>query len=128
MPGVSSAQVVAEAYMKGFKGFDDKLALEAVKKSMMRDEFGLKYDKALMQIPYDSVHESVAKALEYGVSDASIALMEKKAGNTTDYDYFNKRAHNYRLYFDSAVIFRGKDATGNWNPIFSILQNHRILI
>lgn len=119
MPGLSSAQVVAEAYMKGFKGFDDKLALEAVKNSMARNEFGLKYDKALMQIPYDSIHESVAKALEYGVSDASIALMEKKAGNITDYDYFNKRAHNYKLYFDSSVgFFRGKDAAGNWNSIF----------
>jgi predicted alpha-1,2-mannosidase len=119
MPGVSSAQVVAEAYTKGFKGLDKTLALEAVKNSMMRDEQGLKYDKILQQIPYDSVRESVAKALEYGVSNASIALMEKKAGNISDYEYFNKRAHNYKLYFDSSSgFFRGRDAAGAWNPVF----------
>lgn len=119
MPGVSSAQVVAEAYMKGFTGFDQQLALEAVKHSMMRNEFGLKYDKELKQIPYDSVGESVAKALEYGVSNASIALMEKKAGNISDYDYFQKRSQNYKLYYDQSVgFFRGKKADGAWNAVF----------
>ena len=120
MPGVSSVQVVAEAYTKGFKGFDEKLALEAVKNTTMHDDRGLKYDKAFRYIPCDSVHESVAKALEYSISNASIALMAKKAGSTTDYNYYNKRYHNYRLYFDSSVgFFRGKKTDGSWNPVFS---------
>ncbi len=119
MPGVSSVQVVAEAYTKGFTGFDKKLAFDAVKTSMMRNEFGLQYDKKLQAIPSDSIEESVAKALEYAISNASIALMEKKAGNTSDYNYFNQRFHNYQLYFDSSVGFmRGKRSDGNRNPVF----------
>ena len=120
MPGVSSVQVVAEVYMKGFKGFDTSLAFEAVKNSMMRDEQGLKFDKAFQAIPYDQVRESVAKALEYSISNASVALMEKKGGNSADYDYFQKRFHNYQLYFDSSVgFFRGRKADGSWNPVFN---------
>ncbi len=119
MPGISSVQVVAEAYNKGFRGFDTKLAFEAVKASMMRNEAGLKYDKEFNAIPSDSVEESVAKALEYAISNRSIALMEKKAGNTSDYEYFTKRFHNYGLYFDSLVGFmRSKRSDGSWNPVF----------
>lgn len=124
MPGISSAQVVAEAYLKGIKGFDEKLAFEAVKNSMMRNERGLKYDKDFRFIPSDSVQESVAKALEYCVSNASIALMEKKAGNVADYDYFNKRINNYKLYFDSSTkFFRGKKADGKWNEVFDPIRS-----
>jgi predicted alpha-1,2-mannosidase len=119
MPGISSVQVVCEAYIKGFRGFDTTLALEAVKNSMMLDWEGLQFDKNFQYIPSDSLHESVARALEYSISNASIALMEKQAGNKNDYDYFNKRYHNYLLYFDSSVGFmRGKKANGTWNPEF----------
>ena len=119
MPGISSLQVVAEAYTKGFTGFNAKIVLEAIKGTTMRDDDGLQWDKNFQYIPCDSLHESVAKGLEYAVSNASIALMEKKAGNKTEYDYYNKRAHNYQLYFDSSVrFFRGKKADGGWNPVF----------
>ncbi|MDP4285320.1 MAG: GH92 family glycosyl hydrolase [Bacteroidota bacterium] len=119
MPGLSSVQVLAEAYLKGYKGYDTALAFEAIENSMNRDERGLKYDKAFQYIPCDSTRESVASALEYGISSASAALMEKEAGHTDEYNYFNKRYHNYQLYFDSSVGFmRGKLANGNWNPFF----------
>lgn len=119
MPGISSVQVVAEAYLKGFKGFDTALAFEAAKKSMMINEGGLNFDRNFQPIPSDSEQESVAKALEYAVSNASVALMAKKAGSEKDYAYFNKRFHNYQLYFDSSVGFmRGKTASGQWNPAF----------
>ena len=119
MPGLSSVQVLAEAFLKGFKGYDTTLAFEAIKNSMNRNERGLKYDKAFHYIPSDSLGESVASALEYAVSSRSAALMEKEAGHTGDYNYFNKRYHNYQFYFDSSVGFmRGKLANGNWNPVF----------
>ena len=119
MPGLSSVQVLAEAYVKGFRGYDSSLAFEAIKNSMNRDMRGLKYDRDFKNIPCDSMHESVASALEYAVSSASAALMYKQAGRTSDYDYFNKRYHNYQLYFDPSVGFmRGKKANGDWNPNF----------
>ncbi|RVU00963.1 glycoside hydrolase family 92 protein [Mucilaginibacter limnophilus] len=119
MPGISGVQVVAEAYLKGFRGFDTQLAYEAVKTSANRDELGLTYQKKLQYIPSDKVQEAVAKAMEYSISDGSIALMAKRTGNTTDAEYFTKRSRNYKYYFDaSSGFFRGKRADGTWNPVF----------
>ena len=126
MPGLSSVQVLAEAFLKGFKNYDTSLAFEAVKNSMNGNERGLKYDKVLSYIPSDSIEESVASALEYAVSSHSVALMEKEAGHTDDYNYFNKRYRNYQLYFDSSVGFmRGKLASGKWNPVFNPSKSSR---
>lgn len=126
MPGLSSVQVLAEAFLKDFKGYDTTLAFEAVRNSMNRNERGLKYDKVFHYIPGDSMEESVASALEYAVSSASVALMEKQSGHTEDYNYFNKRYHNYQLYYDSSVGFmRGKLANGKWNPVFNPSKSSR---
>jgi predicted alpha-1,2-mannosidase len=120
MPGISGVQVVAEAYLKGYRGFDTTLAYQAVKGSANRDELGLTYAKNLQYIPADKVSESVAKGMEYAISDGSIALMAKKMGNTADADYFTKRSKNYKHYFDPASrFFRGKMLDGTWNPVFN---------
>ena len=120
MPGLSSVQVIAEAWVKGFRGYDTALALEAVRSSMDKDDRGLKFDKMFRYIPCDSMGESVANALEYAVSSASAALMYREAGRMDDYAYFNRRFHNYRQYFDPSVGFmRGRLANGNFTPVFS---------
>lgn len=119
MPGMSSVQIVAEAYLKGYRGFDTTLAFEAVKNTSLRDEFGLNYVKSLGYIPYNKMQESVAKAMEYCISDGSIALMAKKMGKTEDAALFAKRALYYRNYFDSTTkFFRGKNEQGEWNKEF----------
>lgn len=119
MPGTSGVQVVAEAYLKGYRGFDTALALEAIKGSDMRNEAGLDYVRSRGYIPCDKVEESVAKAMEYSISDGSAALMARKMGKKDDYAWFAKRALNYRRYFDTTVgFFRGKRADGSWNPVF----------
>jgi len=120
MPGISSVQVIAEAYLKGIKGFDPEAAFKAIKGTTNLDIMGLKYAKNLQYIPSDKVGESVAKAMEYSVSDGSVALMAKKMGKTEDANYYLNRSHNYRLYFDPATkFFRGKRADGSWNPVFN---------
>lgn len=119
MPGTSGVQVVAEAYLKGFRGFDTALALQAIKGSDMRNEAGLDYVRDQGFIPCDKVEESVARAMEYCISDGSAALMARKMGKKDDYAWFAKRAKNYRNYFDTTVgFFRGKKADGSWNPVF----------
>ncbi len=124
MVGISSMQVVAEAYLKGIKGFDANKAYEAVKGTAMSDSLGMMYVKNLKPIPADKQSRSVSKALEYGVSDGSIALMAKRMGKTADYNYFKKRAENYKLYFDpSDQFFKGKLSDGSWAPGFDPLKS-----
>ena len=120
MPGYSGVQVVADAYLKGFRGFDTTLAWEAVKTTAMQDERGLKYVKKYGYIPADSMTESVAMGMEYSIADWGIAQMAKRMGKTADYEYFSKRAKNYRNYFDSTTRFvRGRISANEWRTPFS---------
>lgn len=119
MVGISSLQVIAEAYLKGFRGFNADSAFAAIKATAMSDKLGLKYVQDFKPIPSDEERRSVAKALEYSISDGSIALMAKKMGRTEDYNYFLKRSANYKLYFDPETkFFRGKRADGKWSISF----------
>jgi predicted alpha-1,2-mannosidase len=120
MPGYSAVQVVADAYLKGFRGFDTALAWEAVKATAMGNERGLSYVKQYGFIPADSMVESVAMGMEYAIADAAIAQMARRMGKTEDYHYFSKRALYYRNYFDKETGFvRGKVTATQWRTPFS---------
>lgn len=128
MPGISGVQVVAEAYLKGFKGFDTTLAYEAVKNSMLNHDSyrGLGDLKTLHYIPYQRTRESVARTMEYGISDGSIALMAKRLNHKDDYTFFTERSKYYRNYYDPVTkFFRGKDSLGKWNPLLDPWKTSR---
>lgn len=120
MPGISSLQIVAEAYLKGFRGFDAEKAYQALRTTAMSDMRGLDYLRELKPIPVESsVGRGVAQTMELSVSDGSIALMAKALGKNDDFNYFSRRAKNYRLYYDKSVdFFRGLRSDGSRNPEF----------
>ena len=120
MPGNSATQLIADAYLKGIKGFDTALAFEAVKQTAMLDLRGLQYVKKYGFIPADSMVESVAMGLEYAIADAAIAQMAKRMGKQEDYIYFSKRGNYYKNYFDSSIYFaRGRVTENSWRTPFS---------
>ncbi|WP_432708739.1 GH92 family glycosyl hydrolase [Pedobacter sp.] len=120
MPGYSGVPVVADAYLKGFKGFDANLAFEALKTTAMQDERGLKHVKELGFIPADSRVESVAMGLEYSLADWGIAEMAKRLNKKEDAAYFTKRAGYYKNYFDNSTKFmRGRVGEKEWRTPFS---------
>lgn len=120
MVGYSAVPVVADAYLKGFKGFDAQLAYEAVKATAMRDDYGLSFVKAQGYIPADTMVESVAMGLEYSIDDWAIAQMARRRNRPNDYAYFSKRGQNYRNYFDSETRFmRGRLSDNEWRTPFS---------
>ena len=127
MVGICSFQVIAEAYLKGCKGFDAERAYNALKTTAMSDIRGLNWIKELKPIPSDLMrHHPVATAFETAIGDASIALMAKSLGKMDDYEYFKKRAKNYQLYYDEeSGFFRGKMANGEWNPVFDPIKSQR---
>ncbi|MGC4103879.1 GH92 family glycosyl hydrolase [Ferruginibacter sp.] len=120
MPGYSSVQVIADAYLKGFHDFDTTLAWEAVKATAMQDERGLRFVKQLGYIPADSLVESVSMGMEYAIADWGIAQMAKRMGKKEEYEYFSKRAENYKNYFDATTKFvRGRVGQNAWRTPFS---------
>lgn len=125
MVGCPAVPVIADAYLKGIKGFDRKLAYEAIKNTMMLDGRGLNFVKKYGYIPADSTVESVAMAMEYAIADWSVGQVAKKEGNKVDYNYFDNRGKAYKKYFDASTGFvRGRMADGSWrtpfNPFSSI--------
>lgn len=124
MVGISSLQIIAEAYVKGIRGYDVNKVYEAVKNTAMGDSLGLLYLKQGKPIAADVQRRSVAKALEYAIGDASIARMAAQLGKTADAKYFLERSKAYKLYYDKATgFFRGVLADGSWNPNFDPLKS-----
>ena len=124
MVGYSAVPVIADAYLKGFDGFDPNLALEAMKASSTRDDYGMNYVKQQGYIPADKERESVSKALEYAIDDWCIARMAAKMGRTEDERYYAKRGELFTRYFDSATQFmRPVLADGRFREPFSPFQS-----
>ena len=109
MIGYHAVPVIADAYLKGIRGYDANKALEAMKHSATRDKLGLKSYKELGFIPVEEESESVSKTLEYAYDDWTIAQMAKELGNNTDFETFSRRAQYYKNVFDPKSQFmRGR--------------------
>ena len=129
MVGYSAVPVVVDAILKGYTGIDYELAYEAVKTTAMGDfEPGVKELQKYGYIPGDLMHESVASAMEYAISDWAISKLAEKLGKTDDVKYFAERAKAYTKYFDPKDRFmKGKMVDGSWRtPFDPYSAQHRI--
>jgi predicted alpha-1,2-mannosidase len=119
MVGYSAVPVLADAILKGFKGFDYEKAFQAMKTTAMSDEFGLQYLKKTGFIPAEQEVESVSKAMEYAIGDKCIAMVAAKLGHEEDRKYFEERAGYYKRYFDKNSRFvRGVMSDGKFREPF----------
>jgi len=114
MIGYHSVPVIADAWLKGIRGFDGNKALEAMKHSAVQDHLGLKYYKTKGYIPADREGESVSKTLEYAYDDWCIAMMAKSLGNMEDYKTYLLRSQNYKNLFDRITGFIRAKSNETW--------------
>ena len=114
MIGYHSVSVIADAMVKGIKGFDYEKAFEASKHSAMLDHLGLKAYKQNGFISMDDEPESVSKTLEYAYDDWCIAQMAKVLNKNSDYDYFMKRSQSWKNLFDQKTGFMRPKKNGGW--------------
>ena len=128
MVGNNSASVVADAYLKGIRGYDIDALWEAVKHGanadLPRTTSGRKqwqtYNK-LGYVPYDSINESAARTLEYAFDDWSIYKLGQALGKPEkEIKVYAEHAFNYKNLFDkSHNLMRGKLVNGEWAPNFN---------
>jgi len=116
MIGYHAVPVIADAIMKGVKGFDYERAYDAMKTTAMNPHYdSVKEYAQIGYVPFDHEDESVSKTLEYAYDDYCVALVAKKLHKEGDYNYFMKRAMSYENLFDpSWKLMRAKDSKGNW--------------
>ena len=138
MIGTHADSLVAEAFRKGFTGFDRELAWQAVYKDAMvppdgdttrrwldREEHtpyeargGLTYYKELGYVPTDKTDEASSRTLEDSYDDWCVAQIAHRLGRDADYRYFLKRSLNDRNLFNPAVgLMNGKLSDGEWAPL-----------
>jgi predicted alpha-1,2-mannosidase len=105
MIGNHSIPVIADAYLKGIKGFDAEHALNAMIKTVNRDTFGLKAYREKGYIPADTEGESVSKTLEYAYDDYCIAMMAKALNHDDIYKTYIQRSQNWKNIFNPKTGF-----------------------
>lgn len=123
MIGNHSVSVIAEAYKKGFRGFDAEKAFDAIKQTLTVShpksdwETYMKYG----YYPTDKVDaESVSRTLESVYDDYAAATMAELMGKKEDAEYFSKRSQFYKNLFDKETQFmRPRYADGRWKTPFN---------
>ncbi|MBQ6286355.1 MAG: GH92 family glycosyl hydrolase [Bacteroidales bacterium] len=119
MIGYHSVSVIADAWLRGIRGFDGEKALAAMVKTSdsypatdWYNEYGY--------IPSGLTPQSVSMTLEYAYDDWCIARMAESLGHGDIASEYYARALRYRNLLDpSTGFFRGKDSEGNWRAPFT---------
>jgi predicted alpha-1,2-mannosidase len=120
MIGYHAVPVIADAYLKGIRGFDDKAALDAMVKSATYAPYGGLGDyMTLGYVPIDKEPEAASKTVEYAYDDWTIARMAKAMGRDDIAATFEKRAGNWRGSFDVKTGFlRARKSDGTFRTPF----------
>ncbi len=105
MIGYHSVSVIADAYLKGIRGFDAHLALQAMVASAEADHYGLDAYKERGYISSEDGPESVSRTLEYAYDDWCIAQMAEALGRQDIADRFTLRSRQWQNLYDPGTKF-----------------------
>lgn len=125
MIGYHSAPVIADALLKGFKGFDAETAYQDLRATAINPRNGQNEFNARGFVVSDTSgsKQSVSRSLEFAYDDWCIAQIAQKLGHTADAQMFLQRAANYRNLFDATTGFmRGRKVDGSWRRPFNPKQ------
>lgn len=139
MVGRHETVSITDAYFKGFRDFDVEKAYAGMKKNALEATMIPWRNGSLTEL--DRVYhekgffpalplgekewvpeaqgferrQSVAVTLEHSWDDSCLAGMAKSLNKNQDYDFFLKKAHNYKNVYDARVGFMApKTKDGNW--------------
>ncbi len=123
MIGTHADAVIADAVVKGVKGFDLQKAYQACRKDAMvpsegdslkrwadrapwsspETRAGLSWYMKLGFVPADKTNESVSNTLEGAYDDFCVAQVAKAAGHLEDYKLLLQRSKNYVNVYNTAT-------------------------
>jgi predicted alpha-1,2-mannosidase len=120
MIGYHAVPVIADAYLKGIRGFPADEALEAMVESANYGPYGgIAEYRRLGYVPIDKVGEAASKTLEYAYDDWTIARMAAQMGRTDVAAEFGQRAANWRnAYEPRSGFLRARNSDGSWREPF----------
>lgn len=129
MIGSNSASLIADAYLKGIRGFDIELLYEAMKKNADNEgplsSVGRKGAHLYNQygyVPNDvGINESAARTLEYAYADFCLYQLAKELGKPNDeIDRWFKQSFNFKnLFYQPNLLMAGRSKTGQFSLSFN---------
>ncbi|MEC3878164.1 GH92 family glycosyl hydrolase [Parapedobacter sp. 10938] len=129
MIGNNSASVVADAYIKGLRGYDIELLWEALKhgannhlEGTASGRVGYQYYNDIGYVPDNvDIRHSTARTLEYAYNDWTIYTLGKALGKPeSEIGIYAQRAMNYKnVYHPSRRLMAGRDDRGMFDPDFN---------
>lgn len=140
MIGSNSANIIADTYLAGIRGFDVETLYEAMVKNATTSEGrprddrgrvltavgreGVEYYNRLGYVPYDvGINENAARTLEYATADFSLSRLAAALGKTEDAKKYAAQAQNYRKLYDvQSGWMRGRNQDGSWSTPFNPLK------
>ena len=121
MIGYHSLPVIADAYVKGVKGFKRGAALKAMKKLADGRREGKNLYLQYGFIPYDLKSQSVSRTLEYAYDDWCVTRLTKQ--NSRDFHLYNQRGQFYKNVFRPDIGFMTPRAGDySWLPDFDPME------
>ncbi|KKW93119.1 GH92 family glycosyl hydrolase [Sphingobium chungbukense] len=120
MIGYHAVPVIADAYLKGFRGFDADKALAAMVASADYAPYGGLGDyMKLGYVPIDREPEAASKTVEYAYDDWTIARMAQAMGRDDVARRFLARSGYWRNSFDvKSGWLRARKADGSFRTPF----------
>ncbi len=125
MIGYHAIPVIADAWLRGIRGFDGERALKAMVETSNKNENSPLYNQ-YGYIPSNRMGESVSQTLEFAYDDWCIARMAEDLGHKDLASEYDARARRYLCLFDSSTGFmRPRNDEGNWSSPFSGIVSTR---
>ena len=126
MVGASAEVVIADAYVKGVRGFDAEGAYQTMKAAAMSTTApaggrgGRDQVVPYMQLGYvpaqpKNLDSSASVTIEYGQDDAALSQLAAALGHTGDATTLATRAHGWQKLYDSTSgLLWAKNPDGTW--------------
>ena len=136
MVGSPAETILAEAWTKGFRGFDIQEAYAAVRHNATvpqpndticdwrnrgcfgdtpETRGGLFRYQTIGYVAGDETMESVSRTQDFGLQDIGAAILADAAGFPSEAEYFRARSFNYRnLWNPHEQLFLPKSVSGEW--------------
>lgn len=114
MIGYHAVSVIADAYAKKIRNWNEEKALAAMVNTAKANVFGLEAYAKKGYLEIEDESESVSKTLEYAYNDWCIAEMARLMRKQDIYEEFLARSVGYRHLLDPATGFIRPRSNGGW--------------
>lgn len=122
MTGYHSLSVIADAYVKGIRDYDTKLAFEGMKNLSEGLRDGKESYLKMGFIPCDQEDQSASRTLEYAYDDWCVTRLAKDFDNAALHRYSQKGNFYQNVYCPEVGFMRGKLTNFKWQQPFSPLS------